>query len=607
MTDEQPPPELEVNFSFPDGLKVTGEEPYHILYVGDLAGSAGKLASPLADGVADISADKFDDFLAAANPTISFTIANPVAPGSVMTEVSLNVSSIKAFDPLNLIEQIPQAKALHNIHAIIVDRLHGKTTDDQLNQAIASAIAENDQLAWIRNTVNWSPAAPAAPTAAVDDLLGQLDLGGDSEDASETPPPTSPLSKAVTAAAGGGAGLPTEQAGALRRALTELNKQISAWLTAVLHAPQVKPVEAAWRSLAFLVSRIDFRKNVRLAVLHAPTTDMLERFRDKLIDPVFDEGANAPQLIIVDRQYACSAADFDQLDEWAQHGASLPAVVIAGASSQFFGVKHAWQMTTLPSFANMLDQWKYAKWKTLRQQQYARSLGVVFGRGLLRAPHDKGDENDLAYKYKEPRAGEKDFLWATGTIAIAATVANSVANIGWPTAMAGFVNGRVEGFKTGLGGKNGDKQYGPTDTTLPQNKIEEMAFVGLNAIATLREHEDALVWNGLSVTQPVKMDNEALLEVSLPYQLFAGRLASLLFDLKPHLVGLATEKVGPTVAMHIRQWLTVEGQAAPEDSVNAQIQAAEGAPGAHDLAVTVLPPAQILPGGIPVVMGYRLT
>lgn len=401
--------------------------------------------------------------------------------------------------------------------------------------------------------------------------------------------------------------MPAEQAGALRRTLTELNKRISAWITAVLHAPEIKPVEVAWRSLAFLVSKIEFRKGVRLAVLHAPTGDMLERFRDRLIDPVFDEGADAPHLIIADKQYGCSASDFEQIDEWAQHAVSLPAIVITGASSEFFGVKHAWQMATLPSIANMLDQWKYAKWKTLRQQQYARSLGVVFGRGLLRAPYDKGDESDLVFKYKEPRTGEKDFLWAGGVIAAAVTAANSVATIGWPTAMAGFVNGRVEGFKTATGGKNGDKQYGPTDTTLPQNKIEEMAFVGLNAIASLREHEDALVWNGLSVAQPMKMDNDALLEISLPYQLFASRLASLLFELKPYLVGLTPEKVGPTVARHIRQWLAVEGQAAPEDSVNAQIQAAEDAPSVNDLAVTVVPPAQILAGEIPVVIGYRLS
>ncbi len=604
MSNPNQPPDLEVEFSFPQGLKVTGEEPYHILFVGDLAGSSGKLSGPLADGVVDVTADSFDDMLTAAAPTIAFTIADPVAPGSVMTEVKLRIDSMKAFDPLAILEQIPQAKVLHGLHDGITQRLRGKLTDDQLNQAIATAVAAESQLAWLKESIAWSPAAPAAPTEVVDDIMGQLDFGDDS--GSDAPPPKSPLSQAVSAAAGG-ASIPAEQAGALRRTLTELSKQVSAWITAVLHAPEVKPVEAAWRSLTFLVSRIEFRKGVRLSVLHAPASDMLERFRDRLIDPVFDEGADAPNLVIVDKQYACSATDFEQLDEWAQHGASLPAIVVTGASSEFFGVKHAWQMATLPSFANMIDQWKYAKWKTLRQQPYARSLGVVFGRGLLRPPHDRGEDGDLAFKYKEPRTGEKDFMWASGSIAVGVTAAQSVANINWPTAMAGFVNGRVEGFKTGHGGKNGDKQYGPTDTTLPQSKIEEMAFVGLNAIATLREHEDALVWNGLSVSQPMKMDNDSLLEISLPYQLFAGRLASLLFELKPHLVGLAPDKVGPTVAQHVRQWLSVDGQAAPEDSVNAQIQAAEDAPGVNDLAVTVVPPAQILAGGIPVVMGYRLS
>lgn len=123
------------------------------------------------------------------------------------------------------------------------------------------------------------------------------------------------------------------------------------------------------------------------------------------------------------------------------------------------------------------------------------------------------------------------------------TVARSVADTSWPSAMAGYVHGRIDGFKTAQGGKKGDKKFGPTDTDLPQPKIEELAVAGVNAAVGIRDHDDALLWNGLTASRPQRMDADALLEVSLPYRLFATRMSTLLFALKPHLSGMSSGKM----------------------------------------------------------------
>jgi predicted component of type VI protein secretion system len=350
---------------------------------------------------------------------------------------------------------------------------------------------------------------------------------------------------------------------------------------------------------------MEFRKGLRLLVLHAAPGELLETFRTRLIDPVFDEGADAPDLIVVDTQFGNTAPDLEALDELAQHGASLPAVVLAGVGASFFGIKHAWQMATLPPIVSMFDQWQFAKWKALRDQPYARSLGVLFGRCLLRTPYERGDAGDLEFSYREEAITDKDFLWGTGALAGAVTVARSVADTGWPTAMAGYVHGRIEGFKTARGGKKGDKKFGPTDTDLPQPKIEELAVAGVNAAVGIRDHDDALVWNGLTAARPQRMDPDALLEVSLPYQLFATRMSMLLFELKPHLSGMSPEKMKGFVATHVHDWLQLEGKVEAE-KMSVQTRPSEQEPGAIELAVTVTPPQSVLPGAIPVVLGYRV-
>ncbi len=606
MSDPPTPPDVEVSFSHPTGLHVTTENrPYHILYVADFAGSkGGSISGPLGDGVVPVTASSRDEVMRAARPTVRLSTSDPLAAGNVLAEVDLSFDSLKCFDPTSVVKQIPAAGRLHSIRESIVDRMHGKLPAAGLDKAVADAVSADASLAWLAGSLKWTAKERAADATVVDDLLGQIDLGdGSGDEPSEAP--KSPIGRIVSAAAGSGGTIPAEEASALRRTLAETDRRISMWLTTVLHSPEIQGLESVWRSLAFLVSHLDFRKGVRLSVLHASDSDLLERFRTKLVDPVFDEGAEAPDLIVVDHQFGNSAPDMEALDELAQHGASLPAVVVAGASPGFFGAKHSWQIATLPPVTSMMDQWQFAKWKGLRGAPYARLLGVVFGRCLLRTPHGRREAGDLEFAYKEECVTDRDLVWASGAVAVACTAARSVADSGWPTALSGPVHGRLEGFKTCEGGKKGDKTFGPADTQLSEAKIEELGMAGINAVVGARDHDDVLVWNGMTAARAPRNDMTAVLEVSLPYQLFVARLSGLLFALRPKLLGFSGEKVCATVTQHIRDWVAFEGDPTPEQ-LSVLTRPVEDNPATLELAVTVTPPAQLVPGDVPVVMGYRL-
>ena len=297
MAEHPEPPDLEVNIPSAEGLRVTGEEPYHILVLSNLAGSdAGCISGPLADGVVNVSAESFDEVMAEARPKVNYTISDPLASGSVMAEVNLQFDSLKAFGPEALALQLPPTRSLMEIRQRIVARLRGKCSAGELSDAVGRAAASEPALGWLVESIKASLAEPAAPPEAVDALLGQIDLGDGSADES-APPPKSPIGSLVSAAASKGAAVPPGEVSSLRRSMGEIDRRVSAWLAAVIHSPQVQQVESAWRSLAFLVSRIDFRKGVRLIVLHAPRDGMMERFVSAVIDPVFDAGAAAPDLI----------------------------------------------------------------------------------------------------------------------------------------------------------------------------------------------------------------------------------------------------------------------------------------------------------------------
>jgi hypothetical protein len=347
---------------------------------------------------------------------------------------------------------------------------------------------------------------------------------------------------------------------------------------------------------------MDFRKGLRLLVLHARPADIVDRITRLVIDPVFDAGAIAPDLILIDQLFSNQAADVERLDELAQHAASLPSVVLAGLGSEFFGVKHSWQVASLPAFVSFFDQWQFAKWRTLREQRHAHFLGVVFGRCLLRAPWDDTVGDGSAFRFRERCQTEKDFIWCSGVIAAGCNIARSVAAAGWPTRLVG----RVEGFATAPGGTRGEKQFGPADLQMPLDKAQELGVGGINVVVSAPGGIEVLLCNGLSAARPARVDAGALLEVSLPYQLFASRLSSLLLDLKPHLIELPERELAVVVLQHLRTWLGIPETGAGEQQALVQARTNPEEPGSLQLVVTVTPPEQLLPGGVPVVLGYRL-
>ena len=78
MAEHPEPPDLEVNIPSPAGLRVTGEEPYRILVLGDYAGSdQGSVSGPLESGVVGVTADTFDEVMAQAGPSVNYTTSDP--------------------------------------------------------------------------------------------------------------------------------------------------------------------------------------------------------------------------------------------------------------------------------------------------------------------------------------------------------------------------------------------------------------------------------------------------------------------------------------------------------------------------------------------------
>lgn len=579
---------------------------YRILLVGDFAGSEfAQLPGELVKSTVDVTADTFDAIMADNGPRVGLNLNDP-QDAKTTASLDLRFNSLKSFDAESVIGHIPGAGPLLAAREVLAGRLVGKSTPADLKSVIERLIGESPALGWLSKAIETpsastggAPSSTPPPAGAVDDLLGSIDLGDSGPQASQP----SAISSVIAAAAAGG--ISGAESTALRAAVSEIDRRLDAWLAGVLHAPAVMAAESAWRSAAFLVRNIEFRKGITLTLLHARRADMLSRLKSLVIDPVFDQGAAAPDLIAFDYALGSTATDIETLDEIAQHAASIPAVALVGAGPGYFGAKFAWQIPTLPPLHGVMDQWQFAKLKTLRDQLYARSTAVVFGQGLLRRPSRRAKDSAASYQFNEPAAGAHELIWANGVVAAAAVVARSVAGTGWPTAVTGISNGRVPGFTAIDDDAPGQKAFGPTDTLMQLPKIQELGSVGVNAVVGVKGEAEAVLWNGITLAKPTRWEEGGILEISLPYQLFATRLAGLLLGAKDGWASLPSDKVADAIKTQIYNWLGLHEQAYP-GGVTVQTRAPEGDTAGLEFAATVIPPPTILPGSVPVVLGFRI-
>src|SRR5690606_28251603 len=114
--------------------------------------------------------------------------------------------------------------------------------------------------------------------------------------------------------------------------------------------PVFQRLEAAWRSLKFVVDRVDFRENIRVEILNVSKQDLLEDFQDSPEIPksglyriVYSAeygqfGGRPFGLIVANYEFSPLPQDMSLLDDCASVATMAHAPFVAAASPKFFGL-----------------------------------------------------------------------------------------------------------------------------------------------------------------------------------------------------------------------------------------------------------------------------
>lgn len=347
---------------------------------------------------------------------------------------------------------------------------------------------------------------------------------------------------------------------ALDARVSELDRMISEQLTAIMHAPQFQELESTWRGLHYLCSQTSTGALLKIKVLNAPKTDVVKDFKSaidfdqsalfkKVYEEEFGTFGGAPfGALIGDYQIGRQPQDMYFIEQMSHVAAAAHAPFISAASEEMFGLETFTEMGKPRDLAKVFDTVEYAKWKSFRDSEDSRYVGLTLPRFLGRLPYDPKEGTTVeGFNFVEEVDGNdhSSYLWCNTAYAFGARLTRAFEDFGWCAAIRGVEGGGlVEELPTHTF-RTDDGEVAlkcPTEVAITDRREKELSDLGFIPLVHCKNTDYAAFFGAQSAQKPKKYNSDAAnanasLSAQLQYIFAVSRVAH-------YLKAMMREKIG---------------------------------------------------------------
>ncbi|HBN9879259.1 TPA: type VI secretion system contractile sheath large subunit [Pseudomonas aeruginosa] len=376
--------------------------------------------------------------------------------------------------------------------------------------------------------------------------------------------------------------------------IAELDLKLGAQVDQVLHQPAFKELESTWRCLKLLVDRTDFRENTKIEIFHATKDELLEDFesagditRSGLYKKVYTSGygqfgGEPVGCIVSTYTFGPSAPDIKLLGYAAAVGAMSHAPFLGAAGPRFLNIDSFEELPNLKEIKDIFESPQFAKWRSLRESEDSRYLGLPMLRFLLRAPYDPLENPVRSFNYRETIDGKHDnYLWGSSAFLLASRITDSFAKYRWcPNIIGPQSGGAVEDLPVHLFESLGQLQAKiPTEVLVSDRREFELSEAGFIPLTMRKDSDNAAFFSANSVQKPKlfqktpegqEAETNYKLGTQLPYMFIVCRVAHYLKVLLREQIGSWKERAD--VERELNTWLRqyVADQENPSSDVRSR-------------------------------------
>ena len=344
----------------------------------------------------------------------------------------------------------------------------------------------------------------------------------------------------------------TDVINSIEAIIAELDRKLTEQVNLVLHHPDFQQLESAWRGLHYLVNNTESDEMLKIRVMNVSKNDLgktLKRFKGtawdqspffkKLYEEEYGQFGGEPYGCLVgDYYFDQSPPDVELLGEMSKIAAASHAPFIAAASPNLMQMG-SWQELANPRDLTKIFQTpEYAAWRSLRESDDARYVGLAMPRFLARQPYGAKTNPVEDFNFEEDTAGadHNKYAWANSAYAMAVNINRSFKLYGWCSRIRGIESGgSVEGlpthtFPTDDGGVD---MKCPTEIAISDRREAELAKNGFMPLVHRKNSDFAAFIGAQSLQKPFEYDDpdatsNARLAANLPYLFATCRFAHYL-------------------------------------------------------------------------------
>ncbi len=334
--------------------------------------------------------------------------------------------------------------------------------------------------------------------------------------------------------------------------IAEIDKKLSEQINLILHNEEFQKVESAWRGLHHLVNNTETDEMLKIRVMNISKKDLaktLKKFKGTAWDqsPIFKKmyeeeygqfGGEPYGCLVGDYHFDHSAPDMELLGEIAKVCAAAHAPFITGLAPTTMQMD-SWQELANPRDLTKIFQTpEYAAWRSLRESEDSRYIGLAMPRFLARLPYGAKTDpvEDFDFEEDTEDAAHGRYTWANAAYAMATNINTSFKMFGWCSQIRGIESGgAVEGlpthtFPTDDGGVD---MKCPTEIAISDRREAELANNGFMPLVHKKNSDFAAFIGAQSLHKPAEYDDpdataNANLGARLPYLFATCRFAHYL-------------------------------------------------------------------------------
>src|SRR5580765_163985 len=338
----------------------------------------------------------------------------------------------------------------------------------------------------------------------------------------------------------------------IRSMIAAIDKKLTEQVNLILHHEDFQKLEGAWRGLHHLVSRTETDTMLKIRVFNVSKTDLakeLKKFEGTAWDQspffkkIYEEeygqlGGEPFGCLVGDYHFDHTPPDVKMLGSLAQIAAAAHAPFIAGGSPTLMQME-SWQELSNPvDLSKIFTTPEYAPWRSLRESDDAKYIGLAMPRFLSRVPYGARTSPVEEFDFEEETGvgDQSKYTWTNAAYAMAVNVNRSFKQYGWCTSIRGVESGgAVEGLPvhTFPSDDGGVDMTCPTEIAISDRREAELAGAGFMPLIHRKNTDVAAFIGAQSLQKPTEYQDpdataNARLGARLPYLFACCRFAHYL-------------------------------------------------------------------------------